>query len=101
MKRLKELHPLTFTFPSHRKYCWISASVFFVCLCSVLSNPPVGHGRWPLTLSLVLLEVSSCEKGVFPVHCGYMHAQYEGLLQSQPQCLSTVATCSSKSHTSL
>ncbi|MED6245051.1 hypothetical protein ATANTOWER_030429 [Ataeniobius toweri] len=25
----------------------------------------VGRGRWPLTLSLVLMEVSSCKKGVF------------------------------------
>ncbi|MED6244363.1 hypothetical protein ATANTOWER_006436 [Ataeniobius toweri] len=75
MKPLKELHPLTFTFPSHRKYSWISASVFCFCvffpslLCSL--KPPVSRGRWPLTLSLVLLEVSSCQKddGVFVLHC--------------------------------
>ncbi|MED6242608.1 hypothetical protein ATANTOWER_007290 [Ataeniobius toweri] len=42
-----------------RKYSWISASVFFVSLLCTF-KPPVGRGRWPLTLSLVLLEVSSC-----------------------------------------
>ncbi|MEQ2230418.1 hypothetical protein ILYODFUR_029074 [Ilyodon furcidens] len=30
----------------------------------------------------------------FPFHCRYMHAQYEGLLQSQCKRLSTVATWS-------
>ncbi|MEQ2229352.1 hypothetical protein ILYODFUR_017961 [Ilyodon furcidens] len=35
---------------------------FFVLFVSLLCSlkPPVGRGRWPLTLSLVLLEVSSC-----------------------------------------
>ncbi|MED6240425.1 hypothetical protein ATANTOWER_020908 [Ataeniobius toweri] len=37
----------TSTFPSHRKYSWISASLFSLCLCSVLSNPQsvVADGR--------------------------------------------------------
>ncbi|MED6235707.1 hypothetical protein ATANTOWER_032062 [Ataeniobius toweri] len=47
LKRLKELHPLAFTFPSYRKDSWISASLFSLCLCSVLSNPQsvVADGR--------------------------------------------------------
>ncbi|MEQ2246253.1 hypothetical protein ILYODFUR_036481 [Ilyodon furcidens] len=35
-------------------------------------------------------------KGSFPLHCRYMHAQYEGLLQRQCKQLSTVSTCSSR-----
>ncbi|MEQ2221337.1 hypothetical protein ILYODFUR_014766 [Ilyodon furcidens] len=49
------------TFLSHSKYSWISASEFFLCLFSVLSNP--------LILNLVLLE-GSC--------CSYMHAHFKG-----------------------
>ncbi|MED6240593.1 hypothetical protein ATANTOWER_024050 [Ataeniobius toweri] len=35
-------------------------------------------------------------KGSFPLHCRFMHAHYEGLLQSQCKRLSTVSTCSSR-----
>ncbi|MEQ2243696.1 hypothetical protein ILYODFUR_009493 [Ilyodon furcidens] len=72
-------------------YSWISASVFFLCLCSVLSN------SWK---EAVYTELASAGrffllKRSFPLHCRYMHTQYEGLLQSQCQRLSTVSTCSS------
>ncbi|MEQ2305627.1 hypothetical protein AMECASPLE_039680 [Ameca splendens] len=55
-----------------------------VLLCSFLSllsslRPPVGRGRWPLTLSLVLLEVSSCLKGVF--------------LSTVPTCMFSMRDC--------
>ncbi|MEQ2263535.1 hypothetical protein XENORESO_009120 [Xenotaenia resolanae] len=35
-------------------------------------------------------------KGSFLLHCYYMYAQYEVLLQSQYKRLSTVSTCSSR-----
>ncbi|MEQ2251983.1 hypothetical protein ILYODFUR_016838 [Ilyodon furcidens] len=35
-------------------------------------------------------------KGSFSLHCCYMHAQYEGLLQSQCKRLSTISRCSTR-----
>ncbi|MEQ2241129.1 hypothetical protein ILYODFUR_022236 [Ilyodon furcidens] len=64
MSRCLRLHPRSLhglTLVLERKYHCI------MLLCSIMSllcslKPPVGRGRWPLTLSLVLdlLEVSSC-----------------------------------------
>ncbi|MEQ2242316.1 hypothetical protein ILYODFUR_034648 [Ilyodon furcidens] len=35
-------------------------------------------------------------KGSFPLYCRYLHAQFEGLLQSPSQQLSTISTCLSR-----
>ncbi|MED6262995.1 hypothetical protein ATANTOWER_032595 [Ataeniobius toweri] len=69
-----------------------------LCLCCVLSNPSrswqMGAYSEPgsgFTGDFFPLKES------FPLHCCYMNAQYEALLQSQCKPLSTVSTCSSRS----
>jgi len=45
----------------------------------MVTQPPAGRGRWPPFLAVVLMEISSCQKGVFSFNHCLVHAQDGGL----------------------
>ncbi|MEQ2279222.1 hypothetical protein AMECASPLE_007219 [Ameca splendens] len=67
--RVHLLSCLTLLDEATKRATTVNVSLFFpientplcsFCVSALSLKPPVGYGRWPLTLSMVLLEVSSC-----------------------------------------